>query len=157
MEQVSGLDAPQYELNVGAGIFHSVGGVLSRRQTDRQTDRQIDRQTDRRTDGQTDRQTDGQTELFSPFLFCADNDFAEVGKNDGGPKPLELGNQLHKQLLHELMDHATESRLVEEGVGGTDPPGGRGGGKKASWRRWRRERGTVLHHTHPLRAIWCVV
>lgn len=63
------------------------------------------------------------TSIIHPFLFSAHHNLAEVSIYDGGAESLELSNELHKELLHEFVDDATESWLVEEGGRGTDPSG----------------------------------
>ena len=49
------------------------------------------------------------------LLFGAYHNFAEVGINDGGTKATELSDELQEHFLHELVDHSTDGRLIEEG------------------------------------------
>ena len=47
------------------------------------------------------------------LLLSAHHYLAEVGIDYGGAESLELSNQLHEQLLHELVDHSAKGRLIQ--------------------------------------------
>ena len=57
------------------------------------------------------------TRVFHSLLFSAHHNLAEVGINNGGSKSSELTDELHEHLLHEFVDHSTESWLIEVGGG----------------------------------------
>ncbi len=61
-----------------------------------------------------------------PFLLGADDNLVEISIDDGGAESSELSDELHEQLLHQLVDHAAESWFVHHGAGGADPPEGMG-------------------------------
>ena len=55
------------------------------------------------------------------LLLSAHHDLAEIRVDDGGAQALELPDELHEELLHELVDHAAERRLVQQGAGRVNP------------------------------------
>ena len=66
------------------------------------------------------------TSITHALLFSAHHYLAEVSVDDDGAESLELPNQLQEHLLHQLVDHTTQGRLIQEGGGRADPPDRRG-------------------------------
>ena len=57
-----------------------------------------------------------------PLLLGTDDESIEVSIDDGGSQSAEFSDQLHEQFLHQLVDHATQSWLVQQRAWCSYPP-----------------------------------
>lgn len=57
-----------------------------------------------------------------PLLLGTDNESIEVGIDDRGSQSAEFSNQLHEQFLHQLVNHSTQSWLVQQRAWRSYPP-----------------------------------